>query len=46
MTDRVFEARADEGRQVLDLGSIFRDLPLAMLVAGPGEEVDGGEVRG
>ncbi|MEJ7639565.1 MAG: hypothetical protein WKF75_16715, partial [Singulisphaera sp.] len=37
MTDRVFEARAHGGRQVLDLGSIFRDLPVAILVAGPGE---------
>jgi (1->4)-alpha-D-glucan 1-alpha-D-glucosylmutase len=37
MTDRVIEARVHEGRQVLDLGSIFRDLPLAMLVSGPDE---------
>ena len=37
MTDRVIEAHAHEGRQVLDVGSIFRDLPVAMLVGGPGE---------
>ena len=45
MTDRVIEAHAHEGRQVLDVGSIFRDLPVAMLVAGPGERGGGRRLR-
>ncbi len=46
MTDRVIEARTHEGRYVLDVGLIFRDLPLAMLVGCHGERGDGGEFRG